>query len=76
MGRGSDAMPITISNVIARKHSSVVPTPKAVNRVFQRSNERHDCPAVKATDDEYVVQPASQDPVRNPSFAHVKIYSI
>lgn len=68
MGRASDPTPITISNVIARKHKTPVEPAAAIQRI-QRSQDGAESsgPAFKAVDEEgYKIEAATDDPVRGP----------
>ena len=68
MGRASDLVPITISNVVARKCKDPVPTIKAFRRIAKSPEDiENKGPATKpAGDDEYGITVATADPVGIP----------
>ncbi|KAI9060920.1 actin-like ATPase domain-containing protein [Trametes sanguinea] len=64
IGRASDVTPLTIPNVIARKHAPPVPAPVYVEGISRPREERkRSTPSVTAPSaDEYAVNVASDDP--------------
>jgi hypothetical protein len=65
MGRACDTTPITITNVVARKHSGPVDPPTVYPRVYKSSPDiENKGPATLPADgDDYAVKIATDDPV-------------
>ncbi|KAL7280699.1 hypothetical protein ACG7TL_005639 [Trametes sanguinea] len=64
IGRASDVTPLTIPNVIARKHTSPVPAPVYVEGISRpREDRKRSTPSVTAPSaDEYAINLTSDDP--------------
>ncbi|KAI8985741.1 actin-like ATPase domain-containing protein [Trametes punicea] len=64
IGRASDVTPLTIPNVIARRHAPLVPAPVYVQGISRpRDDRKRSTPSVVApSGDEYAVNVASDDP--------------
>ena len=65
IGRASDVTPLTIPNVIARKHTPPIPDPVYVEGISRpREDRKRSTPSTTASSgDEYAVNVASDDPV-------------
>ena len=66
IGRASDVNPITVPNVIARRHNMPVPAPVFLEGVSRPRNRkpRPPAPTPPENGDEYAVTIQSDDPVR------------
>jgi actin-related protein 8 len=66
VGRATESTPLTVSNVIARKHNTPQPPATFTSRLHRSSPDKENTgPATRNPgDDEYVVVPATDDPVR------------
>jgi actin-related protein 8 len=67
IGRASDVTPLSVPNVIARKHKPPVPPSQFVPGISRprKERERGHVSTVSQTGDEYSVALASDDPVRS-----------
>jgi actin-related protein 8 len=65
VGRATETTPLTVSNVIARKHNTPLPAATITSRLHRSPPDIENTgPATKSPgDDEYAVAPATEDPV-------------